>query len=156
MDQLLVWCSGLAGVLSAVFMAWRWRALPLVHGEHARGAVSASARGDASAGAAAVDGLRVVAVSLWAGIVAGLLVPGLGGRLLMRITAATSPPEAQGRLTEAGEVVGEITLGGTVGFVLFVGWSAGPSRRSPTPSCAGGSRGRPDAPASSSPCRCSA
>jgi hypothetical protein len=39
----------------------------------------------------------------------------------MRALAATSGSGAQGKLTEAGEVVGEITLGGSLGFLLFVG-----------------------------------
>lgn len=56
-----------------------------------------------------------------AGFVAGLLVAGLGGRLVMRVLAATSGDDAQGLLTEAEETVGEITLGGTIGFVIFVG-----------------------------------
>ena len=55
------------------------------------------------------------------GLVAGVLVLGFGGRLLMRVLAATSPDSAQGRLTEAEEVVGAITLGGTLELVLFVG-----------------------------------
>ena len=54
-------------------------------------------------------------------MVAGLLVPGLGGRLMMRLLAATSPESAQGRVTDADEIVGEITLGGTVGLIIFVG-----------------------------------
>jgi hypothetical protein len=50
-----------------------------------------------------------------------VLVAGLGGRLLMRVLAATSGSGAQGRETEADEIVGEITFGGTLGFVIFVG-----------------------------------
>ena len=38
----------------------------------------------------------------------------------MRLLAVTSP-EAQGVLTEADQVVGEITLGGTLGFFVFAG-----------------------------------
>lgn len=56
-----------------------------------------------------------------AGVVTGILVLGLGTRLMMRILAATSPDSAQGRLTDAEEVVGEATMAGTVGFVVFVG-----------------------------------
>lgn len=57
--------------------------------------------------------------------VAGMLAVGLGGRLLMRILAATSPGSSQGQLTEADEIVGEVTLGGTIGLVIFVGLLAG-------------------------------
>jgi hypothetical protein len=61
------------------------------------------------------------ALLLGAGITAGICVIGTGGRLAMRLLAVTGGDEAQGRLTEADEVVGEVTLGGTIGFVLFVG-----------------------------------
>ena len=39
----------------------------------------------------------------------------------MRILAATSGDDAQGRLTGADETLGEITFGGSVGFVIFIG-----------------------------------
>jgi len=47
-----------------------------------------------------------------------VLVAGAGGRLIMRLLAATSP-DAHGSLTEAGETVGRITVGGTLGFLYF-------------------------------------
>ncbi len=115
MANVLVWASGLAGMFLATWWAWRWRRLPVV----------AERPAPSSRGQAALEGLRTVALSLWAGLAAGLLVPGLGGRLLMRITAATSPPEAQGRLTDAQERVGEITLEGTIEFLVFVGLFGG-------------------------------
>ena len=74
-----------------------------------------------SVGGALADGLRRLTCVLAAGWVAGFLVVGLGGRLVMRILGATSGDVAQGRLTDAEQVVGEITLGGTVGFVIFAG-----------------------------------
>ena len=69
--------------------------------------------------------LRGLAVAIVGGAIAGPLVLGLGGRLAMRITAATSDDRVQGALTEAEETVGEITLGGTIGLVLFVGLFGG-------------------------------
>jgi hypothetical protein len=63
-------------------------------------------------------------VSLPAGITAGILFAGAGGRLVMRLLAATSPEE-QGRLTEANETIGEITFNGTIGFIVFAGLFAG-------------------------------
>jgi hypothetical protein len=69
--------------------------------------------------------VRGVAVAIVGGAIAGPLVLGLGGRLAMRITAATSDDRVQGALTEAEETVGEITLGGTIGLVLFVGLFGG-------------------------------
>lgn len=63
--------------------------------------------------------LGVIASGNVAGFVAGLIAGGVGSRLAMRIMALTSP-DAQGDMTEAGEVVGEISLDGT-GFLLAVG-----------------------------------
>jgi hypothetical protein len=64
-------------------------------------------------------------VVLLSGLSAGILVMGLGGRLAMRLLGATGGDTAQGRLTEADEVVGEITVGGTIGFVFFIGVLSG-------------------------------
>ena len=63
-------------------------------------------------------------VGLLAGLLTGALVVGPGGRLVMRLLAATSP-DAQGRITEADEVVGDISLNGTIGFYIFVGLPGG-------------------------------
>ncbi|MET1156127.1 hypothetical protein [Arthrobacter sp.] len=57
-------------------------------------------------------------VLLVGGGVAGLCMAGAGGRLVMRLLAVTSP-EDDGRLTDAGETIGEISLAGTSGFVAF-------------------------------------
>ena len=65
--------------------------------------------------------LRGVAIALAAGFWAGLLVTGPAMRLIMRLLAVTSGDDAQRRLTEADEVVGQIELGGTVGLLLFGG-----------------------------------
>lgn len=60
-----------------------------------------------------------------AGIISGVLAAGAGGRLVMRLLAVTAGEAAQGKLTEAEEVVGEITVGGTLGFVIFAGLFSG-------------------------------
>jgi hypothetical protein len=61
---------------------------------------------------------------------AGLLAAGAGGRLVMRLLAVTAGPDAQGRVTEADQIVGRISVDGTLGFVvftgLFVGLATGP------------------------------
>jgi hypothetical protein len=62
---------------------------------------------------------------LLAGITSGITVVGTGGRLAMRLLAVTAGDDAQGRITEASEVVGEITVDGTIGFILFGGIFAG-------------------------------
>lgn len=55
-----------------------------------------------------------------AGLLAGILVAGVGGRVVMR-AAAVLVPEAAGRFTENGNRVGEITLSGTLGLVIAGG-----------------------------------
>ena len=64
---------------------------------------------------------RGVAIALVAGFWAGALVTGPAVRLVMRLLAVTSGPEAQGRLTEAEEVIGQIDFSGTLGLYLFGG-----------------------------------
>ncbi|HVF52977.1 MAG TPA: hypothetical protein VNC78_05140 [Actinomycetota bacterium] len=62
-----------------------------------------------------------VTVTIGAGVVSGVVMLGGGGRLVMRLLAATAGDEAQGRVTEADEVVGVITTDGSIGFIIFVG-----------------------------------
>jgi len=66
-----------------------------------------------------------LAVGIAAGLGAGVVVAGAGGRLVMRLLAVTAGDEAQGLETEAEEIVGRITLGGTVGFIVFIAIFAG-------------------------------
>jgi hypothetical protein len=65
--------------------------------------------------------LWYLAVAMAAGVGAGVLAAGAGGRLVMRLLAVTAGDDAQGRITEAGQVVGRITTGGTIGFMVFTG-----------------------------------
>lgn len=60
-----------------------------------------------------------VTVAVVSGVASGVLIAGAGGRLAMRLLAATAGDAAQGRLTEADEIVGRITTGGSIGFILF-------------------------------------
>ena len=106
---LVVICT--AAVAAAATIAWRGRSLP----------VAALRDTPTRPSSDAFDALRTLACVLTAGFVAGLLVVGFGGRLVMRVLAATSGGGAQGRFTDAGELVGEITLGGSIGFVIFAG-----------------------------------
>ena len=55
-----------------------------------------------------------------AGLLAGILFLGIGSRLAMRIVAILNPENA-GTRTDAGEIVGAITVGGTVALVIFMG-----------------------------------
>jgi hypothetical protein len=57
-------------------------------------------------------------------VVPGVLAAGAGGRLVMRLLAVTSP-DADGQITEAAATIGEITVEGTLGFIIFTGLPAG-------------------------------
>lgn len=95
-----------------VALAWRWRRYRL------RMPAWATEPGPAAPARALA---WLVTVGLLAGLLVGVLVVGPAGRLAMRLLAATSSDAAQGRITDAGEVVGEITVEGTIGLFVFVG-----------------------------------
>ena len=78
----------------------------------------------ASASAPAMRPARYVLLLPVAAAVSGVLAAGAGGRLVMRLLAATSP-ESHGAITEGAARIGDITVGGTVGFLAFVGVPAG-------------------------------
>jgi hypothetical protein len=59
-----------------------------------------------------------------AGAAAGVLAAGAGGRLAMRLLAATSP-QSHGEITEGAATIGDITVGGTLSFLAFAGVAAG-------------------------------
>ena len=69
----------------------------------------------------AVRYLRGVAAGLVGGFWTGALITGPAIRLIMRLLAVTAGDDAQGRVTEAEEVVGDISLGGTIGLYIFGG-----------------------------------
>lgn len=75
--------------------------------------------------AVVVTYFRGVAIALVGGFWAGLLVTGPAIRLIMRLLAVTAGDDAQGRLTEAEEVIGDIDLGGTLGLIVFGGLFSG-------------------------------
>ena len=64
--------------------------------------------------------LRDIARGGLAGLVAGILVAGVGGRVVMRL-AALLVPESVGSLTENGNRIGDITAGGSIALIVFVG-----------------------------------
>ncbi len=68
--------------------------------------------------------LRSLAGCVAAGVVVGLLVAGLGSRVVMRILALADA-DARGTFTENGNRVGDITVGGTLGLIGFVGIPSG-------------------------------
>jgi hypothetical protein len=65
--------------------------------------------------------LWYLVVAMASGAAAGILAAGAGGRLVMRLLAVTAGADAQGQITEAEQIVGRITVDGTIGFVVFTG-----------------------------------
>ncbi len=111
LDNVVASTIGVVALIIAVVISWRGRNRRLI----------GDRQPPTTAGASALDAIRVVASVMTAGFWSGLLVVGLGGRLVMRLLGATSGDDAQGRITDAGETVGEITFGGTLGFIIFAG-----------------------------------
>lgn len=68
--------------------------------------------------------LRDIARGGFAGILVGYVVAGLGGRVVMRL-ATILHEETVGRITEADEVIGRITLNGTLALMFFSGLGMG-------------------------------
>ena len=68
---------------------------------------------------------RHITIAGFSGLITGVLVGGIGGRLFMRIAGAIAGDVAQGRTTEAGFTVGEVTVEGTLGLVIFIGIFSG-------------------------------
>ena len=67
--------------------------------------------------------LRDIARGGLAGLIAGIVVGGVGGRIVMSIAAVLNPTAA-GLFTENGEVVGRFTAQGTLALIVFGGLSA--------------------------------
>jgi len=55
---------------------------------------------------------------------AGVLTIGAGIRLMMRVLAATSSDDVQGARTEADEIVGNVSVGGSLFLIVIVGIGA--------------------------------
>lgn len=68
--------------------------------------------------------LRWIAVRGLAAVTAGVLILGLGGRLVMFISRLLHP-DAVGRFTENGNRIGEFTVEGTLGLLIFGGLAGG-------------------------------
>jgi hypothetical protein len=71
-----------------------------------------------SLGDAMAARLREASIVVIGSAIAGALVGGIGSRLVMRV-AAIAAPGARGSFTENGNVVGEITLAGTIGLIVL-------------------------------------
>ena len=84
----------------------------------------AGATSDARVAVRVAEVLRDVARGGLAGAIAGVVIGGLGGRVLMTIAALLNP-EAAGRRTENGNLVGFLSLDGTLALILFGGLAGG-------------------------------
>jgi hypothetical protein len=99
------------------YEAWE----PRVDDAASRGAQLSLHDGGPSVRTSLLRYLRGVAIALVGGFWAGALVTGPAVRLIMRLLAVTAGDDAQGRLTEADEVVGSINLDGTIALFIFGG-----------------------------------
>jgi hypothetical protein len=71
-----------------------------------------------------LDVIRDIARGGLSGIIVGLLVGGIGGRLVMRL-ATIRHEDAVGIFTDNGEVIGHITINGTLALMVFGGMGMG-------------------------------
>jgi hypothetical protein len=115
-ERVIVTTLGAAAWVSAILLIVRLRGTTR---EYARLPV------DSGPGSLIADAAARVTGSVCGALVAGVLVLGLGFRFVMSVLAATSPYSAQGRLTEADKVIGQVTVGGTLEIIGFVGLLGG-------------------------------
>ena len=69
--------------------------------------------------------LREIAAGSLSGMAVGIVVGGLGSRLVMRLSAIAAGSGVQGITTSNGNRVGEITAGGTIALIIFSGLFTG-------------------------------
>jgi hypothetical protein len=128
---IVVVCTLLLLVGTAMVIAWGGRPIraPLASASAADLPVSSP---DLARDARVDDQISALRRYLWwanvgtvAALASGILVAWAGGRLVMRILAATSPASAQGRLTEAQANVGFPTIEGSIALLFFGGLPAG-------------------------------
>lgn len=68
---------------------------------------------------------RHVGLATLAGLIAGVVVGGLLGRVVMRVSGFMAGPGLVGVRTSNGNRVGDITVEGTIALILFTGVAAG-------------------------------
>lgn len=78
-----------------------------------------------SSAARLTQAVRTLGVATVAGVSTGVLVGGLGGRLIMKLIALAAEPAATGRVTSNGNTVGDLTVEGTLAIVVFSGIFSG-------------------------------
>ena len=109
----LSWQNLVAVAFSAMAIL-RWGRLPI------RPSAPSDSGADGRWPSRLAGSLRALGPACSAGMICGVLVAGFLGRFVMRVLVATSGDGAKGLLTDADEVVGEITLSGSIAFVVFV------------------------------------
>lgn len=87
-------------------------------------AETANANAEVKASSPFGEVFRDIARGGIAGIIVGILVAGLGGRLVMRL-ATILHEDTVGLRTENGEVIGRISFNGTMALITFGGLGAG-------------------------------
>jgi hypothetical protein len=103
----------LARTVDAVFRATVARMLVGVHALRTEPDAAPDART-----AAFMRNVRAVGVAVLAGGLAGALVFGLGARVVMRFSGVLAGPELQGTRTANFNVVGNVTVGGTISLII--------------------------------------
>lgn len=83
-------------------------------------ATTDTATTDGASAIATNEVLRDITRGGLSGLIVGVVLAGVGGRLVMRL-AALLVPESVGSLTENGNVIGTITFGGSMALIVFVG-----------------------------------
>ncbi|MGZ8630177.1 MAG: hypothetical protein ACXWZF_04325 [Actinomycetota bacterium] len=104
--------------------------------------------GGRAATALAEPSILRLASSIASAVITGIVVGGLGTRLVMRLSAMAADDSRIGLITENGNRVGDITGEGTIALIMFVGLATGPRwgcSCSPVAPCS---------PAASCRCRC--
>src|SRR5512133_2441024 len=120
----------LALVLAGLVAVLRWGGLA-VGPPPAPGPDAASPTDPPPVGLVVRRYLWYLVVAVASGATAGILAAGAGGRLVMRLLAVTAGADAQGRITEAEEIVGRITgrrHDRVCGVSRAVSWAARSSR----------------------------
>jgi len=112
-----------AGITAGCAAAMATAAVVAVRLRHTRRTPSPLTGGEPFGERLAVTASRACGMLVGA-YLAGVLAIGAGGRLLMRVLAVTSSDAVQGARTEADEVIGKVSVGGSFFLIVVVGIGA--------------------------------
>ncbi len=108
-------------VVAGLVGAWRWSHLDMRVPWRGNATTNATTRSSLPAWEVVRRYVWYLTIVAIAGVGPGLVMIGAGGRLAMRLLAVTASDAAQGRITEADQIVGTISVDDTMGFVIFFG-----------------------------------